>query len=85
LPNRIRKNLLGQAPVEFELDIDEAYSLIMNLYDAIDIAEKGGRGDILSVNCTLVALEGCCAGDNDDVYMTVMPERVKPDLKLVEE
>lgn len=70
-------------PQEYEVTIEEAIESINCLWEAIDIARTGKRGDILMVGKTRVAVPGSCRGDNADVHVTVCPDHTKPNLKVV--
>lgn len=70
-------------PMGYEMSIEEAWQGIANFYDAIEIAEQGLRADFITINGLKVVISACCAGDNPDAVVTVVPDGVKPDLKLV--
>jgi len=85
MPNRKRNLNTSQPPEDYEVSIEEAIDSIMCLWEAIEIAKTGKRGDILMVGDTRVAVPGCCRGDNANVHVTVCPEYTMPDLRLVKD
>ena len=70
-------------PLGYEMSIEEAWQGIANFYDAIEIAEQGLRADFITINDLKVVISACCAGENPDAVVTVVPDGVKPDLKLI--
>ena len=68
---------------ECEFNIQETKDLIMALWDAISIAERGRRADITPVGNTKVAIPAKFKGENTGVCLSVLPKLKKPVLKTV--
>jgi len=83
MPDRKRALDTSRPPEEYEVTIQQAIDSIMALWDAIEIAKQGKRGDIIMVGTARVAISGAFAGENSDVQVTVCPEHDPPTLKLV--
>ena len=66
-----------------EVSISEATDIALSLLDAIDIAKKGSRADILQINSTRFAIASQFKGENTDVHCTVCPDYGKSHLKIV--
>ncbi len=71
-------------PSGYEMSIEEAWQGIANFYDAIELAEQGHRADFINLKGAKVVIKACSAGENPDAVVTVVPDELLPDLKLVE-
>ena len=85
MPNSKRELNKDTPPQGYEMSIAEAWQGIANFYDAIEIAESGHRADFIQLNNTKVVIKACCAGENPDAVVTVCPDCITPDLKLVKD
>ena len=85
MPNRKRELNKETPPKGYEMSISEAWQGIANFYDAIEIAESGHRADFIQLDKTKVVIKACCAGDNPEAVVTVCPDYIAPDLKVVKD
>jgi hypothetical protein len=85
MPNRKRKLDTSQPSENYEITIDQAVDFIMTVWEAIEYAKKGKRGDILTLQDTYVSLPAKLKNENSDVVVTVCPEEDPPTLRLVED
>ena len=85
MPNRKRVLNKETPPLGYEMTIDEAWLGIANLYDAIEIAEQGHRADFLELDQTKVVIKASRAGENPGAVVTVCPDYIAPDIKLVKD
>ena len=83
MPNRKRELDTSQPSENYEITIDQAVDFIMTVWEAIEYAKKGKRGDILTLKGTYAALPARLKNENSDVVVTVCPEHEPPTLMLV--
>lgn len=85
MPNKKRELNKETPPKGYEMTIAEAWQGIANFYDAIEIAESGHRADFIQLNKTKVVIKANYAGENPGAVVTVCPDYIVPNLKLVED
>ena len=85
MTNRKRELNKETPPKGYEMTIEEARQGIANFYDAIQIAQSGHRADFIQLNEAKVVIKANYAGENPDAVVTVCPDYITPDLKLVED
>ena len=85
MPTRKRELNKDTPPKGYEMTIEEARQGIANFYDAIEIAQSGHRADFIQLNGAKVVIKANYAGENPDAVVTVCPDCITPDLKLVKD
>ena len=85
MPNRKRELDTSQPSENYEITIEQAVDFIMTVWEAIEYAKKGKRGDILTLKDTYAALPAKLKNENSDVVVTVCPEHEPPTLRLVKD
>jgi len=67
-----------------EISIEDAKEWLLAIHDAIDIAEQGHRADMLELRSSkVVAIKASKQFENDQVYITVVPDAEILDLRIV--